>query len=105
MNWVGGASTNDSGALARPSWRFTPPTVETREQLWKWAGPRRDAEGLAHLHEDPYPLTRMIAAAAIERRESRGSHLRTDFPEGDPAFDGIHIVHGPGGELRNETWD
>ena len=26
----------------------------------------------------------LIAAAALERRESRGGHFRTDFPEPDP---------------------
>jgi L-aspartate oxidase len=89
---------------ARPDWTFTPPTVETREALWKWAGPRRDAEGLEHLLDNPYPLARMIAAGALERRESRGSHLRTDFPEADPNLDEIHIVHGPDGTIRREPW-
>ncbi len=89
----------------RPDWSFTPPTVATREALWKWAGPRRDADGLANLLDDPYPLARMIAAAAIERRESRGSHLRTDFPETDPAFDGVHIVHRPDGSLGGQSWN
>jgi L-aspartate oxidase len=27
----------------------------------------------------------LIAAAALMRRESRGGHFRTDFPEADPA--------------------
>jgi L-aspartate oxidase len=89
---------------ARPGWRFTPPSVETREALWQWAGPRRDAGGLEHLLDNPYPLARMIAAGALERRESRGSHLRTDFPATDPELDGIHIVHGPDGALRRELW-
>lgn len=87
-----------------PEWRFTPPTVATREALWRHAGPLRVAGELEKLLDDPYPLARMIAAAALERRESRGSHIRTDFPATDPAFDGAHIVHSPDGATRVEHW-
>jgi L-aspartate oxidase len=87
-----------------PEWRFTPPTVATREALWRLAGPRRDAEHLEQLLDDSYPLARMIAAGALERRESRGSHIRTDFPETDAGFDGAHIVQEPGGATRIEAW-
>ena len=41
---------------------------------------------------------------ALERPESRGGHLRTDFPGIDPELDGIHIVLGPDGETRREEW-
>ena len=41
---------------------------------------------------------------ALERRESRGGHLRADFPGIDPELDGIHIVLGPDGETRREEW-
>jgi len=37
----------------------------------------------ASLHHD---LCGLIAGAALERRESRGVHQRTDFREADPAF-------------------
>lgn len=89
----------------RPEWRFTPPTVATREALWRFAGPRRDADGLAKLLDDPYPLARLIAAAALERRETRGAHLRSDFPDTDPALDLSHIVHPPGGPPEIEVWE
>jgi L-aspartate oxidase len=87
-----------------PEWRFTPPTVETREALWRHAGPLRTAAELEQLLDDPYPLARMIGKGALERRETRGSHLRSDFTETDPALDRIHIVHGPDGETRQERW-
>jgi L-aspartate oxidase len=31
-----------------------------------------------------------IAQSAMERRESRGGHIRSDAPERDPALDGVH---------------
>lgn len=34
----------------------------------------------------------LIASAALERRESRGSHYREDAPETDPAFDRILVL-------------
>jgi L-aspartate oxidase len=40
-------------------------------------------------------LTSLVARAALLRRESRGAHFRTDFPESDPAWRGrIHWRRG-----------
>ncbi|HEX6752047.1 MAG TPA: FAD-dependent oxidoreductase [Solirubrobacterales bacterium] len=86
-------------------WRFQPPTEATREAAWSLAGPLRRPEQLEELLGDPYPLAAAIAACALERRESRGGHLRADFPHLDPDLDGVHIVRGPGGEIRRERWD
>ncbi|HEY8467205.1 MAG TPA: FAD-dependent oxidoreductase [Solirubrobacterales bacterium] len=86
------------------SWRFDPPTVETRAAVWRCAGPRRDAAGLRQLLEDPYPLARLIATAALAREESRGAHRRADFPLPDPELDGTHIVVTPEGTVRQERW-
>jgi L-aspartate oxidase len=83
---------------------FVPPTEETRERVWRLAGPRRDASGLSLLLEDPYPLARAIAAAALDRRESRGGHLRVDAPGLDPALDGRHVTVAADGTTRRETW-
>src|SRR5215218_3589766 len=91
-------------ALVDPGWRFTPPTVATREALWRHAGPRRNGDELERLLADPYPLTRMIAASAIARRESRGTHRRTDFPRLDTLLDGIHFVVQTDGSHRSERW-
>jgi len=87
-----------------PEWRFEPPMEATREAIWRRAGPRRDAATLEPLLDDPYPLARLIARAALDRRESRGPHRRTDHPLRDPALDGVHIVLGPGDQARSERW-
>ena len=71
--------------------------ADPRGGLAPSAGPRRDAAALEPLLDDPYPLARLIARAALERRESRGPHRRTDHPLRDPALDGVHLVIDPAG--------
>jgi L-aspartate oxidase len=85
-------------------WRFEPPSEATRDAVWKLAGPMRRAEQLEALCADPYPLSVAIATAALERRESRGGHLRADFPSLDPSLDGVHIVLGRNGQIHRERW-
>jgi succinate dehydrogenase/fumarate reductase flavoprotein subunit len=46
----------------------------------------------------------LIARAALERRESRGPHRRSDFPVRQPQLDGIHVVFGREGSPRTERW-
>jgi L-aspartate oxidase len=87
-----------------PGWRFEPPWDSSREAVWRHAGPVRAAATLRPLLDDPYPLARLIASAALERTESRGAHRRTDFPLPDPGLDAVHLVVGPAGELRRERW-
>jgi L-aspartate oxidase len=89
---------------APPTWRFEPPTAATRESVWRHAGPRRDAGTLEALLDAPYPLARLIARAALERRESRGPHQRSDHPLQDPALDGVHILIDPDESVRTEHW-
>jgi L-aspartate oxidase len=91
-------------AIPLPGHRFEPPSVDTRAALWKHAGPRRDAAGLTRLLDDPYPLARMIAAAALARRESRGVHRRIDLPRVDPGLDGVHFAVGLTEEVNEERW-
>jgi L-aspartate oxidase len=86
-----------------PSWRFDPPPAETRDAVWRLAGPLRRTDQLELLLEDPYPLARLIARFALERTESRGSHRRLEHPERDPEFDRRHLLCR-GDELRWETW-
>jgi L-aspartate oxidase len=87
-----------------PPWQFVPPTEETRDGVWRRAGPRRNPDDLAALVSDPYPLASATATSALHRRESRGGHLRTDCPETDPELDGVHFVLAADGEVRRERW-
>jgi len=87
-----------------PEWRFEPPTEATRDAVWRLAGPMRHPEALRDLLNNPYPLAGAIAACALERSESRGGHLRADFPDANPELDGIHIVRAPDGSIRREEW-
>ena len=83
-----------------------PPVADaaTRDALWRDAGIVRDEAGLRRLLEQEHPLARMIAACALERRESRGAHLREDYPERDPALDERHLVLDRQETLALETW-
>jgi L-aspartate oxidase len=73
---------------------------ELRHIMAKHVGVIRDAEGLAHALEEIARIERttpsrslrnmataalLIAAAAWQRRESRGGHFRSDYPDADPA--------------------
>ena len=93
-----------SGRPEPPSWRFEPPSDETRDAVWRYAGPMRNPDDLARLISDPYPLARAIGASALRRRESRGGHLRRDCPDTDHSLDGIHVVVAPDGSVREEAW-
>jgi L-aspartate oxidase len=87
-----------------PSWHFEPPPAETRDAVWRLAGPLRRSDQLEELLSDPYPLARLIARFALEREESRGSHRRLEFPELNPELDGQHIVCS-GDELAWQAWE
>ncbi len=83
---------------------IAPPAQSTRAALWRHAGLTRDAAGLAELAGDPHPLAQLVAACALLRQESRGAHVRSDFPETDPALDGHHAVVRNGGAPVFEPW-
>jgi len=87
-----------------PEWRFEPPTEGAREAVWRLAGPMRRPEQLQELTGDPYPLAGAIAVCALERHESRGGHLRADFPGLDAELDGVHFVLSADREIRREEW-
>jgi L-aspartate oxidase len=81
------------------------PSRETRNALWRHAGLVRDADGLTALAGDPHPLARLIARHALLRTETRGAHMRADFPETDPALDLHHsVTRGGSDEPRFERW-
>ncbi|MDQ6816634.1 MAG: hypothetical protein M3018_04395, partial [Actinomycetota bacterium] len=77
---------------------------ESREALWRDAGLERDAEGLARLAGDPHPLAGLIAGSALARAESRGAHQRRDFPEVEPALDGMHVTIRRGCHPELQSW-
>jgi L-aspartate oxidase len=82
----------------------SPPREETRAALWRHAGLRRSAEGLAELSNDPFPLARLIASACLAREESRGAHQRVDHPATDPALEDTHVLVNASGDVGLERW-
>ena len=101
------AAIEEEAAASRPEppgRRFEPPSDETRDSVWRYAGPMRNPDDLARLISNPYPLARAVGASALDRRESRGGHLRRDAPQPDPALDGIHVVVHPDGTVTEEEW-
>jgi L-aspartate oxidase len=83
---------------------LTPLQQASRERLWRLAGLVRDAEGLGELLDDPHPLVRLIATAALARGESRGAHWRSDHPALDPALDCQHVMLTDGQKSNFEHW-
>src|SRR5450755_265842 len=81
-----------------------PLTPASRMALWLHAGIERDREGLLELSADPHPLARLIGASALTRTESRGAHQRTDFPDRDPALDGMHVTVRTRREPVFQSW-
>ncbi len=100
---VAPASATELGELAAMP-PLPAPGPDTRTALWRDAGLERDAAGLRALLDDPYPLARLIAASALAREETRGAHMRTDFPERDPGLDHRHAVVTADGALHWEQW-
>ncbi len=79
-------------------------TPESRAALWRYAGLERSGEGLRILAGDPHPLVALIARSALAREESRGAHLRTDFPQRDPELDQMHFTLALGGDATAARW-
>jgi L-aspartate oxidase len=78
---------------------------DVRLALWRYAGIERSADGLTRLLDSPHPLTRLIARSALMRKESRGTHTRSDYLECDTRLDSKHTVVQSGGELELDWQD
>ncbi len=90
-----------------PSAAAGPPprlTSDSREALWRHAGLEREGDGLRGLLGDDSPQVRLIAACALARAESRGAHLRRDFPDRQPGLNDRHFTIRAGGEPEAEYW-
>src|SRR5664279_4348898 len=83
-----------------------PPAADRaiREALWQEAGIVRSEEGLSRLLEAPHPLARLIARCALARTESRGAHVRTEYPKRDPSLDHRHAVVGEAEAISWQSW-
>ena len=83
-----------------------PPLADasTRAALWQDAGVVRSQQGLSRLLGDPHPLARMIARSALARTESRGAHLRVEYPQRDPSLDHRHAVVCGDAAISWQTW-
>lgn len=105
---AGAASKPTPTPIAPTDWRSEESPIGrqgTRTALWEHAGIERSAEGLTRLLSDSHPLARLIARSALEREESRGTHMRTDHPDRDARLDGRHVVVGSAGEqLDWQEW-
>lgn len=110
-----------------------------RELMWQYVSLRRDQEGLLEarrqlhelrqelLHGEPVPFPAesvrvawhetvnmfksadLVVATALQRRESRGSHWRSDYPQADEQLARVHYVlrpvpvHAPAAQLLQEV--
>ncbi|MGC2374630.1 MAG: FAD-binding protein, partial [Solirubrobacteraceae bacterium] len=105
----GAASRSASAPVIPADWRSEGSQIghrATRVALWEHAGIERSAEGLASLLDDPHPLARLIARSALERKETRGTHARTDHPDRDARLEGRHVVvSSVGARLDWQAWE
>jgi L-aspartate oxidase len=115
---IAGGTNGLAGGLAGPG--DAELTAAVRRLMWEKVGVVRDEAGLAFAVEELARLAkqhprvsgearnllgigRLLAAAALERRESRGGHFRSDFPATDPAWQRrLFLTAAPDGSARFE---
>lgn len=78
--------------------------LDVREDLARSAGVVREPSALRELHARSSGLVQLIAAAGLERAESRGAHYRSDVPHEVPSMLGHLVVRkGRGMTLEHMT--
>ncbi len=78
--------------------RSGPGLAEAVRQLDAWA---RESAGTGGETANLLTVARLVATAALARRESRGSHYRSDFPAPDPAWRRrLVFTSSPGGAVE-----
>jgi len=77
--------------LWQPRLGGTGDLLELRRRMWRDAGPTRNERGLTRLVEwlagrdgNAAAVAHAVAASALRREESRGAHVRSDFPDENP---------------------
>src|SRR6476661_7170044 len=112
---AGGGSSSDLAAPGNAEL-----TAAVRRLMWEKVGLVRDEAGLTAAVAELRRLAaahpqasgearnllgvgRLVAEAALERRESRGGHYRSDYPESDPAWQRrLFLTAEPDGSARFE---
>ena len=95
-----------SDALDRAERYFEADTRKVRQIAWEHIGIVRDEAGLTTALEllddvagppsDSSTVAKLIAAAALERTESRGAHYRVDYPQSNPGLQArSHTIPAP----------
>jgi len=95
--------------------------IAIRKVMWEKVGVVRDEKGLSAAADElealaeSYPrlagearnllsVGRLVTAAALARRESRGGHFRSDFPVPDPDWQRrVHVTAAPDGSAILES--
>src|SRR4051812_37060156 len=84
------AAQGEEAAPSRPEppeWRFEPPGDDTRDAVWRYAGPMRNPDDLARLISNPYPLARAIGASASNLPSPAAAPRPPALPKPNPPRD------------------
>lgn len=93
---------------------LTESTRNIRRHMMEWVGVQRNREEMekalafindsidipavanreALISRNMRLLSKQVTLSALDREESRGGHIRSDYPETDPELDGMHQIVG-----------